>query len=197
MEVPKVPPANVYNLRPGAAVAAEDSAMAPAAAPTADRADIRPLDIAGALQILLAEVRGGLDLALETSTAQIPDQAARQLVDLFVQALPEDAGDAPAWTAALVRVESAIQSGFERAAVVVTQWRDVTPQVADSVKETRTLFFSALENDSPNPLWVRPEWLGLAPALRRFRRRRRNAHRRLTDPDHAPATLDDTEDFRR
>jgi hypothetical protein len=197
MEVSKVPPSDVSSMRSGTAAAGQGSGMAATIAPTADRADIRPLDIAGALQILLAEVRAGLDLPLESSIAQAPDQAACQIVALLVHALPEDAGNAPAWTAALVRVEAAIQSGFDRALTVVTQWRDVTPAVADSVEETRTQFFSALEGESPNPLWVRPEWMGLVPALNRFRRRRRNARRRLSDPDHSPASLDDSEDFRR
>lgn len=196
MEVSKPPPAVVSNTRSGTAVAGQGSPAAGTIAPTVDRADIRPLDIVGALQILLAEVRAGLDLPLETSVAPAPEQAARQLVELFMRALPADAGNAPLWTQALVQVEAAIHSGIERAVIVVTQWRDVTPAVVDSVRETRALFLSAIEIDSPNPLWVRPEWMGLAPALNRFRKRRRNARRRLSDPDHAPANLDE-EDFRR
>ncbi len=197
MDVSKPPPADVSNTRSGAAIAGQGSPAAGTIAPTADRADIRPLEILGAMQILLAEVRAGLDLPVEPSIAQTPDQAAIQLVDLFMHALPEDAGDAPTWTQALVGVEAAIQAGIERAVTVVTQWRGVTPTVVDSVKETRTLFLSAIEIDSPNPLWLRPEWMGLAPALNRFRKRRRNARRRLTDPDHAPASLDEGGDFRR
>jgi len=197
MEVPKVPPADVSNMRLGTAVAGQRSEIAGTIAPTADRADIRPLDVPGALQILLAEVRAGLDLPADSSIAQTPVQAALQLADIFLHALPEDAGNAPAWTAALVRVEAAILAGIERAVGVVTQWQDVPPAVVDSVNEARTLFFSALDNDSPNPLLVRPEWMGLASALHRFRRRRRNARRRLTDPDHSPASLDDSEDYHR
>jgi len=197
MEVSKPPPADPSNMRSGTAIAGQGSPAAGTIAPAADRADIRPLEILGALQILLAEVRAGLDLPMDPSIAQTPDQAASRLADLFMHALPEDAGNAPAWTQALVRVEAAIEAGIERAVIVVTQWRDVTPAVVDSVKETRALFLSAIEIDSPIPLWVRPEWMGLAPALNRFRRRRRNARRRLSDPDHAPASLEDGEDFRR
>ena len=82
-------------------------------------------------------------------------------------------------------------SGMERALAIVTQWRDVPAAAVDAVKETRLLFLSALSDDLPNPLWLRPEWLGLAPVLQRFRRRRRIARRRLTDPDYSTASSDD------
>jgi hypothetical protein len=185
------------------------------AAPTADLLDIRPLDISGALQILLAEVRAALDLQLgaeitpgaitssaATATtagaiAQSPDQAARQMVEMFLQALPEDASDAPAWTAALVRADAALQSSIEEAVGVVTQWRDVPAAVVDAVADARALFFAALGDEPLNPIWLRPEWVGLAPVLQRLRRRRRNARRRLTDPDYPTPSLDETEEFHR
>jgi hypothetical protein len=180
------------------------------AAPPADLADIRPLDISGALQILLAEVRAGLDLQLDASIApsavtssatagaiaQSPVQAARELVEIFLQALPEDASDAPAWTAALVRADAAMQSSIEQAIGVVTQWREVPAAAVDAVREARALFASALGDDVENPLWLRPEWMGLAPMIHRFRRRRRNSRRRLTDPDLSPRNLDEREEFR-
>lgn len=197
MELSKPPPVDASNMRSATTVAGQGSPAAGGIPPTVDRADIRPLEISGAMQILLAEVRASLDLPLESSVPQTPDQAASQLAGLFMHALPADAGNAPAWTQALVRVETAIEAGIERAAIVVTQWRDVTPAVADSVREARALFLSAIGMDSPISLWVRPEWMSLAPALGRFRRRRRNARRRLADPDHAPASLDDGEDFHR
>ena len=183
------------------------------AAPPADLADIRPLDISGALQILLAEVRAGLDLQLgaaitrgavtssaATATAagaiaQSPDQAARQMVEMLLQALPEDASDAPAWTAALVRADAALQSSIEQAIGVVTQWRDVPVAAVDAVADARALFIAALGDEPLNPLWLRPEWVGLAPVFQRFRRRRRNARRRLTDPDYPTQSLDETEEF--
>ena len=180
------------------------------AAPPADLADIRPLDISGALQILLAEARAGLDLQLDASIApsaitssatagaiaQSPVQAARELVEIFLQALPEDASDAPAWTAALVRADAAMQSSIEQAIGVVTQWREVPAAAVDAVREARALFASALGDDVENPLWLRPEWMGLAPMIHRFRRRRRNSRRRLTDPDLSPRNLDEREEFR-
>jgi hypothetical protein len=184
MEVSKVPP-DVVTPRAGATAPPEQgSPSAAALAPPADRADIGALDVSSALQILLTEVRAGLDLPSDAAVMQAPDQAARAIVSLFLQGLPENAPDAPAWTSALVRVEEAVQSSMARAAVIVTQWRDVSAGVVDAVKEAQTLFASALGEDPQNPLWLRPEWLGLAPTVQRFRRRRRNARRRLVDPDY-------------
>jgi hypothetical protein len=89
-----------------------------------------------------------------------------------------------------------MQSSIEQAIGVVTQWRDVPAAAVDAVADTRALFISALGDEPQNPLWLRPEWVGLAPVLQRFRRRRRNARRRLTDPDYSPQSLDENEEFR-
>jgi hypothetical protein len=198
MEISKVPPSDAAAPRADPAAVA-DRGLPPAASvvPPADRADIRPLDIAGALLILLAEVRAGFDLSAETlpqgAITQGPEQAAHELIDIFLQVLPEDASDAAAWTAALVRVDAAAQSSIERALSVVIGWRDVPPAAVDAVKESRALFFAALGDETPNPLGLRPEWVGLAPRIQRFRRRRRDARRRLTDPDYAPGSLEGSE----
>ena len=195
MEVSKVPPPDVATVRAGASALTEQGSPSTAAvAAPADRADIGPLDISSALQILLAEVQAGLDLPTDAAIMQAPEQAARLLLSLFLQGLPENVGDAPAWTSALMRVEAAIQSSMERAVGIVTQWRDVSAGVVDAVREARALFVSALSDDPQNPLWLRPEWLGLAPTMQRFRRRRRNARRRLVDPDYPTESLDDGED---
>jgi hypothetical protein len=200
MEISKVPPAEVPTVRAGtAAMTGQDLPAAADIAPTADRADIRPLDVSAALQILLAEVRAGFGLAADAPVAQgpvDPVQAARALVEMFLQALPDDAGDPPAWTAALVKVETVMQSSLELAISVVSQWRDVPPPVLDAVKETHVLYLTALGDDLQNPLWLRPEWMALSPLFQRFRRRRRNARRRLTDPDYAPGSLDESEEIR-
>jgi hypothetical protein len=189
MEVSKVR-ADVPTARAGTGTVTEQgSQSATIVAPPADRADIRPLDISGALLILLAEVHAGFNLPAEaipqSAIVQSPVQAARELVNMFLQALSEDASSAPAWTAVLVRVEAAAQSSIGRALSVVSQWRDEPPAVVDAVRETHTLFLSALGDDPRNPLWLRPEWAGLAPRIQRFWRRRRNARRRLTDPDYS------------
>ncbi len=203
MEVSKVPPADIPTTRVGVAATTEQGSQSAAAvAPMADRADIRPLDVPMALQILLAEVRAGLDLPLngpatQGATVQNPIQAAHELVDMFLQELPEDATNASAWTAALTQVETAMQLGIERAIDVVAAWREVLPVVVDAAKEARALFFSILGYPPQNPLWLRPEWASLAPRLQRFWRRRRNARRRLTDPDYPATSLDDSEEFRR
>jgi hypothetical protein len=211
MEVSKLPPADVPSARAGTATPMEQGSQSPASiAPMVDRADIRPLDVSAALQILLTEVRAALDLTLEAAITQSaiaqgtqgtvlqnPVQAARELVDMFLQELPEDATDAPAWTAALAQVETAVQSSMERAIDVVAGWHEVPPAVVDAVKETRVLFLSVLGDEPQNPLWLRPEWMRLGPRLHRFWRRRRNARRRLIDPDHPPGSLDESEEFLR
>jgi hypothetical protein len=215
MEVSKLPPADVPSARAATVTLTEQGSPSPAGiAPMVDRADIRPLDVSAALQILLAEVRAALDLTLDVaitqgatqgaitqgapgSILQSPVQAARELVDMFLQELPEDATDAPAWTAALVQVETAVQSSMQRAIDVVAVWHEVPPAVVDAVKEARALFFSAVGDEPQNPLWLRPEWIGLGPRVHRFWRRRRNARRRLIDPDQAPGSLDDSEEFLR
>ncbi len=190
-----MPPPDVATARTGAAaLTGQGSPLASALVVPADRADIGPLDIASALQILLVEVRAGLDLPSDVAVMQAPDQAARALLSLFLQGLPENVRDVPVWTSALVRVEAAIQSSMERAVGIVIQWRDVSAGVVDAVKEARTLFVSALADDAQNPLWLRPEWLGLAPTMQRFRRRRRDARRRLLDPDYPTGSLDDVEE---
>lgn len=202
-----MPPAQVPTDRAGtAAMTGQESTAAAHVAPTADRADIRPLDVPAALQILLAEVRAGFDLAANADTDAAvaqgqtnpmdPVHAARELVEMFLRAVPDDASDPPAWTAAVVHAESAMQSSVERAFSVVSLWRDVPPAVVEAVKETRALFLTVFGDDLNNPLWLRPEWLGLGPLVQRFRRRRRNARRRLTDPDYARRSLDENQELR-
>jgi hypothetical protein len=187
----------------------------------ADFADIRPLDLGAALQILVAEVQAGLDATLgssimpgvalrapvssnaatlnpiaQNSSAENSNQAAHDLVDLFLRALPEDASDATAWTAALMLTETTVQSSIDRALGVIAAWRDIPPSIVDAVKETRVIFVEVLADEPQNLLWLRPEWLGLAPLFQRFRRRRRNARRRLSDPDYPLVNLDQSEEFR-
>jgi hypothetical protein len=194
MEVSKMPPADVAATRARTStLTGQGSSLAAPIAALPDRADIRPLDVSSALQILLAEVRTGLDLPLDAAMLEAPEQAARALLEIFLQGLPEDPRDVPAWSSALLRMEAVIQSGMERAISIVTQWRDVPPAVADAVKEVRAQFASGLDDDPRNPLWLRPEWLGLAPLMQRFRRRRRNARRWLIDPDYPSGNLDEGE----
>ena len=203
MDVTKLPPPGTADVRPPATSAGQLSSQTLAKpAALGDRADIRPLDVPAALQILLGEVRAALEqqllLAFDQQPAagegsvspDNPAQAARILVQTAVQSLPDEP-DVAAWTAALSRVESALQIGIERAIDAVSAWRDVPGAVIDATKETRALVFAILGDDPQNPLWLRPEWAGFAPRLERFWRRRRIARRRLTDPDHVSGSFDD------
>jgi hypothetical protein len=185
MEIPKLPPADAQSARVAPATTAQRGpASLPETAAPADRADIRPLDVAAALQILLAEMRSGFELPADDVPAQNPPQAARALLEVFLRAVPEDAGDAAAFTSALERVQWVMQSNIERAIGVVTAWRDVPAQVVEAVNEAHAQFLYALSNEPRSPLWLRPEWVGLAPKFQRFWRRRHAARRRLTDPDY-------------
>jgi hypothetical protein len=171
------------------------SPAAPAAA--ADRADIRPLDVQAALQIILAEVRASFELTALSLEPDVndptdsPPQAARAALQLFLQAIPAEAPSMPAWTAAVAQAEDSLQAGLDRGSAAVAAWRGVSTLVVDAAKETHALVFSALSDDAQNPAWLRPEWAGLAPRLERFRRRKRLARRRLTDPDYPERNPDD------
>ncbi len=176
---------------------AEQGPQSPAnAAPIADRADIRPLDIPAALQILLAEIRAAFELqagAMGSNPSEAvnsPPQAARAVLQMLVSAMPDESVSMPAWNAALVRIETAMQTGLDRGIDAVAAWRDVPAIVVDAAKEARTLVVSTLSDDPLSPVWLRPEWAGLAPRLERFWRRRRLARRHLTDPDHSSWGVD-------
>jgi len=198
MDVTKLPAPGLAATRSSTSGTAGQRSPPQEMASLADEADIKPLDIPAALQILLAEVRAAFDLQLPslgggTDIPQNPVQGAQGVVELVLQAMPDDAPDVPAWTAALVRVESALQAGLGRAIAAVTAWRAVPPMVVDAAKEVRTLVYAVLADEPQNALWLRPEWAGLAPRLERFCRRRRLARRRLMDPDYSSGSLGDDE----
>jgi len=198
MDVTKTPPLGAplaQSAGPGAPETGSKSAATVAA--SADRANIRPLDVLAALRILIAEVRSSFELTAPrlVSDAEIPAdspaRAAGAVLQVFLQAIPEDAPSLPAWTEAVAQTEVALQSGLEQGVVAVAAWRDVSPNVVDAAKETQALISSALSDDARNPAWLRPEWAGFASSLQRFRRRRRLARRRLTDPDYPEGNVDD------
>jgi hypothetical protein len=199
MDVAKLSPPALAANRSSLSAAEQASVPPEKTASMADRSDISPLDIPAALQILVAEVRAAFDLPADSMSGgpaipASPVQAARTLVELVLNAMPDDAPDVFAWTAALVRTESAVQTGLDRALEAVTAWRDVPPMVVDAAKESRALVYSILGDEPQNALWARPEWAGLAPRLERFCRRRRLARRRLMDPDYSPGGLGDTDE---
>jgi hypothetical protein len=204
MDVSKIPPPQ-FPAGSANAAAAERGAGLPAKIPhTTEEPDVRPLDIPAALQILLTEVRAALELSPGTlanpdsrvldppqQALDAPQQAARGLVAMTLQSVPEDAHDAPAWIAAWVRADAALQAGIERALQAVTAWRQTPAAVIESVKDTRNLVASVLSEEPLNAVWLRPEWVDLAPKIERFVRRKRRARRRISDPDYAWLTLDD------
>lgn len=196
-------PAVTPNRTPGSGGSPHPQQGAATPAPAAgDRNDIRPLDLKGALQILLAEVRAALTLALLDAVSSFPEaadsplQAARVMVESVLKALPEGSPDVILWSEALPRADAAVQSGLARASSVIDAWRGVPPAVAASAREVSALVTQALGDEPLNPIWVRPEWLGLAPRLERLRRRRRVLKRRLTDPDYRPTVFDQPESWR-
>jgi hypothetical protein len=174
-----------------------------------DQADIRPLSAAGALQILVAEVRSALIEALAADsggvfnpgvaavnpggvsafpvnageTLDVPVAAARVIVDLALQSLPETFAP-DSWGAALTRTDLALQAGVQRAIDAVSAWRDVQPTVVAAAQESANLALSLLADEPIYP-WPPPEWVGMAPRLARLWRRRRTLKRRLSDPDYA------------
>jgi hypothetical protein len=186
MDVTKAPPLDSTVNRSGAGPTSQQSGALPSPGnivTQADRLDIEPLDVGAALQILIAEVRSVMDLPPDSSTMQSPAQASRVLVHLFLQAVPEDLGNPSIWTAESTRVDLAFQAAIDRGVDAVAAWRDVPQFVVDAAKDTRTLVATQMRDDPASPNWLRPEWLGLAPKAERFWRRRRLAHRSLTDPD--------------
>jgi len=212
-----------------------ESALQDAAAAAADQVRIHPLDITGALKILMAEVRAALplpgdeprpgdelrpelplppelplapgpraaprlpaaDLALletliEVVSEPTPATTPQTVVQLLLQAMPApEAHEPAAWLTAANQAEAAMQVALDSAVSAVAAWRDVPAAVVEGAKDVRDVVVAAVTDDPPNPLWVRPEWVGLAPAMQRYWRRRRVARRRLTDPAPHWHELDD------
>ena len=215
MDVTKLPPAgeiapirpdvgagHTPGLRQSAAPAVAGSvstALADAVAALADPVHIHPLDLAGALQILTAEVRAELPLPgdaphaagrlepLLLAAGGLPEEAPaatapQTLAQAFLQPAPELLQPA-VWLASVTQVEGALQAALDRGLAAVTAWRDVPAAVVDGTRETREVVLAAILDEPPNPLWLQPEWLGLAPRLEWYARRRRRARRALSDPD--------------
>ena len=186
----------------GVGTAEQGTKAPPSLIATAERVDIRPLDVSAALRILIAEVRASFESqALLTAGSGVsapgavvdnPLQAALALIEIILQAQPAQAGNAQ-WGAALTRLEMQLHAALERAIDAVTLWRDISAPVVQTVNQTRALIFALLDEGPQNPLWLRPEWAQLAPRFEYFWRRRRRARRRLTDPDYTSRGFDDDE----
>lgn len=196
---------------PGGSAAAD---LASSSAALIEQVRIHPLDLAGAMQILIAEVRAELPLpgGMPALSGEMPGplpvagspgvpgslpvagalgreplpaaEVSQILVRLFLQALPAPETLEPAaWLAHVMDVELAVPAALDRAMEAVSGWRDVPSAVVEAAGETRDAVVAALTADPPNPLWLRPEWLGLAPRMERYWRRRKRARRWLSDPD--------------
>lgn len=202
---PRPPPTPIASSPPEPALSA--------AAAQADQVLIHPLDLTGALQIMIAEVRAELPLpavrappavvlppfeaphggggrleplliATGGLAAESPTVTPQTLVQLFLQALPPPETLEPAaWLALVTQVQGAVQVALDRAVEVAAAWREVPLAVVEGARETRDVVVAAITHDLPSPLWLRPEWLGLAPRMERYRRRRKRALRWLSDPD--------------
>ena len=118
------------------------------------------------------------------AVVQSPTHAAHLLIRMFLENLPDDTAGPAQWPAAAAAIERKFESSLERAVETVTNWRSVPPGVVDAAKDTRALAIGQLRDEPANPNWLRPEWLGLAPAIERYWRRRR-PRRGMSDPDLA------------
>ena len=199
MDVTKAPPLDANATQAGSTPPPRQGAASPAFAPPAplqDRIDIQPLDVAAALQILIAEVRTELQLPVDALQPQSPTQAAMMIIHAVLAAVPDGDGAPPggappggvpqSWIAAATRVDAAVQTALDRAVQTVAAWRDVPHAAVDAARETRALVATQLSDEPQSPLWSRPEWLSLAPRIQRYWRRRRFARRGLIDPDSLP-----------
>ncbi|HEY2684059.1 MAG TPA: hypothetical protein VGI93_11155 [Steroidobacteraceae bacterium] len=167
----------------------------------ADRADIRPLDVTGALQILISEVRAELDAALLSMGAESPPEsgarpenpqaAVLSLLESVLPAYLQDPQDLAAFSRAVPSLDSARQTGTLRALDLVASWKEVPAAAVEAVKQAVAGAGNLLDEDTVTPLWLLAEWASLAPKLERYRRRRRRLRRWLTDPDFKSAPLDE------
>ena len=177
-----------------------------AAAPIAlDRMNIRPLDLASALQILIAEVRAELTRVLlqatdistpanagaSTAPADALIPAAGDILESVLSSLPQSSLEVAVWSEVLPAVDAAVASGLARAGSIIETWRDVPGPVVSNAQAVRALVANALSDEPLNPVWLRPEWQNLAPRLMRLRRRRKFLQRWLTDPDYRASFFDD------
>jgi hypothetical protein len=190
VDVTKAPPLPVAGLGGRSPAEPGLAADSPAGPVPVDRVDIRPLDTAAALQILVAEAGLELQLPVDASNPQSPTEAALSLVRMLLQASPQD-GELPTWVADAASAEIALQTAIERAVGAVVQWREISPLVVEAARQAQALVAKQLDDDPPSVLWLRPEWMALKPTMERYWRRRRRGRRPLTDPDwHAPVCGD-------
>lgn len=169
----------------------------PVPTPGAGGPDIRPLDLAGALQILVAEVELALTEAGLGAGAPAPgagttgidaaqSAAARVLLSAFLRALPPASEPPATFFAAVQRAAQALADGSQAAIDRVAAWRGTPAALVAALQQGRQLSLALISDDRiQSPILAHPECLSLANEWARLRRRRRRQERRLllTDTD--------------
>jgi hypothetical protein len=114
-----------------------------------------------------------------------PATAPFTVIQLMLQRLPAEESQRPAeWLNTATQVEGLVRTAMDKAVDAVTVWRDVPPNAVAVVVDARTVVLAALEEDSPNPLWLMPEMMCILPRMQRYWRLRRRLRRSL---DHEKA----------
>jgi hypothetical protein len=114
-----------------------------------------------------------------------PATAPFTVIQLMLQRLPAEESQRPAeWLNTATQVEGLVRTAMDKAVDAVTVWHDVPPNAVAVVVDARTVVLAALEEDSPNPLWLMPEMMCILPRMQRYWRLRRRLRRSL---DHEKA----------
>jgi hypothetical protein len=114
-----------------------------------------------------------------------PATAPFTVIQLMLQRLPAEESQRPAeWLNTATQVEGLVRTAMDKAVDAVTVWHDVPPNAVAVVVDARTVVLAALDEDSPNPLWLMPEMMCILPRMQRYWRLRRRLRRSL---DHEKA----------
>jgi len=130
--------------------------------------------------VMNAEV-GVMYTALGVPQAQPgPATVPLTVIQMMLHRLPAEESQLPAeWLNTATRVEEAVRMALDKAVDTVMAWRDVPPTAVAAVSDARTAVLAALEEDSPNLLWLLPEMISLLPRMQRYWRLRRRLRRSL------------------
>lgn len=200
MEIRKTPWPTDLLLPAATGFGERNGPAAPPPALTAPGPDIRPLDLAGALQILVAEVELALTEAGLRGAVPISDVsgvnaagvegsgddlAARALLGGFLGAVPSAMEEPAHFVATLHRAALAIATGSQSAIDRVAAWSGTRASLPEALQRGRELALALIREPVDPPILTHPEWLGLARELSRVRRLRRRQERRmlLTETD--------------
>jgi hypothetical protein len=148
-----------------------------------------PADIAGErfAPALLPASRGDTPVAenpplmLRTPSPVTATQAARLIIQLFVQALPPVHADPAVESVDLQKIETTFREALDRALAAVRSWQGVPESVVSEAEIASGLVEDFLRDDPAAAIWLRSEWLGVATPMKRFWQRRRRARRDNSD----------------